>query len=208
MRVETLKMAPDRAGRYWAVLEDGTRLGLYRQTVEEFGLYPGVELSEKEQRRLLSAAGQMSAKMRAVRIVSATDVSRRDLEQRLVHKGEDPEQAKAAVEWMGDLGLVDDRAVAQNLVRSAAAKGYGLARAKQILYEKRIPRELWQEALEDYPDQEDRIRSFLESRLDGDSGEKEIKRAVDALIRRGHSYGVIIKALKELNLEREALMEE
>lgn len=208
MRVETLKMAPDRAGRYWATLEDGTRLGLYRQTVEDFGLYPGMELSEQEHKKLLSAAGQMSAKMRAVRIVSATDISQQELEQRLVRKGENPEQAKAAVEWMGSLGLVDDRAVARNLVRSAAAKGYGLARAKQTLYEKRIPRELWQEALEDYPDQQERIRAFLESRLDADSGEKEIKRAVDALIRRGHSYGDIKKALKELQVEQEALMEE
>lgn len=208
MRVETLKMAPDRAGRYWATFEDGTRLGLYRQTVEDFGLYPGMELSEQEHKRLLSAAGQMSAKMRAVRIVSATDISQQELEQRLVRKGEDPEQAKAAVEWMGSLGLVDDRTVARNLVRSAAAKGYGLARAKQTLYEKRIPKELWQEALEDYPDQEERIRAFLESRLDADSGEKEIKRAVDALIRRGHGYGEIKKALKELQVEQEALMEE
>lgn len=208
MKLETLKMAPDRAGRYWATFEDGTRLGLYRQTVEDFGLYPGMELSGQEYEKLLSAAGQMSAKMRAVRIVSATDISQQELEQRLVRKGEDPEQAKAAVEWMGSLGLVDDRAVARNLVRSAAAKGYGLARAKQTLYEKRIPKELWQEALEDYPDQEERIRSFLESRLDADSGEKEIKRAVDALIRRGHSYGDIKKALKELQVEQEALMEE
>lgn len=208
MKLETLKMAPDRAGRYWATFEDGTRLGLYRQTVEDFGLYPGMELSGQEYEKLLSAAGQMSAKMRAVRIVSATDISQQELEQRLVRKGEDPEQAKAAVEWMGSLGLVDDRAVARNLVRSAAAKGYGLARAKQTLYEKRIPKELWQEALEDYPDQQERIRSFLESRLDADSGEKEIKRAVDALIRRGHSYGDIKKALKELQVEQEALMEE
>lgn len=208
MKLETLKMAPDRAGRYWATFEDGTRLGLYRQTVEDFGLYPGMELSGQEYEKLLSAAGQMSAKMRAVRIVSATDISQQELEQRLVRKGEDPEQAKAAVEWMGSLGLVDDRAVARNLVRSAAAKGYGLARAKQTLYEKRIPKELWQEALEDYPDQQERIRSFLESRLDADSGEKEIKRAVDALIRRGHSYGEIKKALKELQVEQEALMEE
>lgn len=206
MKLETLKMAPDRAGRYWATFEDGTRLGLYRQTVEDFGLFPGMELSEQEHKRLLSAAGQMSAKMRAVRIVSAADVSRQELEQRLVRKGENPEQAKAAVEWMGSLGLVDDRTVARNLVRFAAAKGYGLARAKQTLYEKRIPKELWQEALEDYPDQEERIRAFLESRLDADSGEKEIKRAVDALIRRGHSYGDIRKALKEL--EQEAPMEE
>ena len=61
------------------------------------GLYTGKELSEAEMERLREAAGQMSAKMRAVRIVSASSVSRRDLEERLVRKGEDPAQAKEAV---------------------------------------------------------------------------------------------------------------
>ena len=91
MRIEQLRNAPDRAGRYWVTFSDGTRLGLYRQTVEDFGLYPGKELEEAELARLQKAAGQMSAKMRAVRIVSASSVSRKDLEQRLVRKGEDPE---------------------------------------------------------------------------------------------------------------------
>ena len=129
-RIDALKNAPDRAGRYWVTFSDGTRLGLYRQTVEDFGLYPGKELEDAELERLREEAGKMSAKMRAVRIVSATSVSRRDLEQRLVRKGEDPEQAKAAVQWMEDLHLVDDRATAEQVVRSCISKGYGLARAK------------------------------------------------------------------------------
>ena len=139
MRIEQLRNAPDRAGRYWVTFSDGTRLGLYRQTVEDFGLYAGMEFADKELEeaelaRLQKAAGQMSAKMRAVRIVSASSVSRKDLEQRLVRKGEDPEQAKAAVAWMEDLHLVDDRATAEQVVHSCIAKGYGLARAKQALY--------------------------------------------------------------------------
>ena len=70
MRIESLKNAPDRAGRYWLTLSDGSRMGLYRQTVEDFDLYPGKELAAGEWERLQEAAGQMSAKMRAVRIVS------------------------------------------------------------------------------------------------------------------------------------------
>ena len=87
MRIESLKNAPDRAGRYWVTFSDGTKLGLYRQTVEDFGLYPGRELDEAEFARLGTEAGKMSAKMRAVRIVSASSVSKRDLQQRLVRKG-------------------------------------------------------------------------------------------------------------------------
>ena len=208
MKVESLKTAPDRAGRYWVTFDDGSRMGLYRQTVEDFALYSGKELDEQETEALRTAAGQMSAKMRAVRIVSAASVSRRDLEARLVRKGEDPQQAKEAVAWMEDLHLVDDRATAEQVVSSCISKGYGLMRAKQALYEKRIPKEYWDEALADYPDQTEKITAFLKSRLDADSDEKQVRRAVDALIRRGHNYGAIRRALDALSFDTEDFQEE
>lgn len=208
MRIDSFKNSPDRAGRYWVGFEDGSKIGLYRQTVEDFGLYIGKELSEEEHDKLLTAAGKMSAKMRAVRIVSATNVSRRDLQERLVRKGEDPDQAREAVEWMEELHLVDDRNTAEQIVHSCISKGYGLSRAKQALYEKRIPKQYWEEALADYPDQADRIEAFLRSRLSGDSDEKQIKRAVDALMRRGHSYGSIKQVLNHLSFDTEEYFEE
>ena len=198
MRIESLANSPDRVGRYRLVLEDGAVLRLYRQTVEDFGLYPGMELTDGELEKLRVAAGEMSAKMRAVRIVSASSISKRDLEQRLIHKGENPEQAKAAVEWMADLSLVDDRKTAEQVVARCISKGYGIARAKQALYEKRIPKEYWDEVLAEYPEQTDKIVEFLESRLGENPGEKDVKRAIDALLRRGHSYGNIRRALAKV----------
>ena len=208
MRIDALKNSPDRAGRYWVTFENGTRLGLYRQTVEDFGLYIGKELSEEEKEKLQTAAGKMSAKMRAVRIVSATNVSKRDLEERLVRKGEDPEQAKEAVQWMEDLHLVDDRNTAEQVVHSCISKGYGLQRAKQALYEKRIPKQYWDEALADYPDQSEKIEKFLLGRLDADSDQKQVKKAIDALIRRGHSYGTIRQVLNTLSFDSEDYFED
>ena len=208
MRIESLKLTADRAGRYWVSFEDGSRLGLYRQTVEDFGLYGGKELCDEEYAALLEAAGRMSAKMRAVRIVSASSVSKRDLEERLVRKGEDPDQAREAVRWMADLHLVDDKNTAEQVVYSCAARGYGLARARQALYEKRIPREYWEDALADYPDQSDRIEAFLRQRLNADSDQKQVKKAVDALLRRGHSYGTIRRVLNELSFDTEDYFEE
>ena len=208
MRIDALKTTPDRAGRYWITLETGKKMALYRQTVEDFALYSGKELSDEEWKALQEQAGQMSAKMRAVRIVSASSVSRQDLEERLIRKGEAPEQAKEAVRWMEDLHLVDDRNTAEQVVHSCISKGYGLQRAKQALYEKRIPKEYWAEALEDYPDQMDRILSFLRSRLDEESDGREVKKAIDALIRRGHSYGTIREALKIISLDSDEFIEE
>ena len=195
-------------GRYWVKFSDGTSLGLYRQTVEDFGLYAGLELEEDRMEVLKTAAGQMSAKMRAVRIVSASSVSERDLEQRLVRKGEDPEQAKAAVEWMADLDLLDDRKTAEHIVQSCIRKGYGLQRAKQALYEKKIPKHLWGEVLEDYPDMTESITDFLRTKLGAAWDDKELKRAIDAALRRGHSYGDIRKALAILQADADEFPEE
>lgn len=208
MRIEKLKTSPDRAGRYFVQFDSGESLRLYRQTVEDFGLYPGMEFTEEEYRALTEAAGKMSAKMRAVRIVSATSISRKDLEKRLVSKGEDAAQAKDAVAWLEELHLVDDRATAEQIVHSCISKGYGLSRAKQVLYEKRIPKQYWDDVLSDYPDQEEKIQSFLKNRLTADSDAKAVKKAVDALLRRGHSYRTIREALNQLSFDTEDILEE
>ena len=208
MRINLLKTSPDRAGRYWVTFDDGTKLGLYRQTVEDFGLYVGKEFTEEEKGELLKAAGKMSAKMRAVRIVSASNVSKRDLEDRLVRKGEDPQQAQEAVQWMSDLNLLDDARVAEQVVARCISKGYGLARAKQALYEKKVPKQYWDAALEDYPDQQEKIEDYLAAHLDANSDAKQIKKAIDALMRRGHSYGTIRRALNGMEFGAEEFPEE
>ena len=208
MRIESLKTSPDRAGRYWVTLEDGSKLPLYRMTVEDFALYAGKELSEEELQQLKTAAGQMSAKMRAVRIVSASNVSKRDLKQRLIQKGEDPTQAMEAIEWMEQLNLLDDRKTAESIVASCIAKGYGLQRAKQALYEKKIPKHLWDEVLEDYPDQIEKLVTFLRGKLGREWSDKELKRAIDAAMRRGHSYGAIRQALSQLEADCDDFPEE
>lgn len=180
---------------------------LYRQTVEDFGLYAGLELTQGQMDALRTQAGAMSAKMRAVRIVSASNVSRQDLEQRLVRKGETPDQAREAVEWMEGLDLIDDEITARQIVERCIGKGYGLVRAKQALYEKKIPQEYWENALADYPDQREYIAAFLSAHLDENSDRREVKRAVDALIRKGHSYGTIQKYLRRLHLDGVELWE-
>ena len=197
MKIDSVAAQPDRAGRYTVKFEDGSVLRLYRQTVEDFGLYTGKHLEVDEYEKLLVSAGQMSAKMRAVRIVSASAVSKADLEQRLVQKGERKEDARQAVEWMSELNLLDDYATAQQVVQRCISKGYGLSRAKQALYEKRIPKAYWEAVLADYPDQQERIMEFLQSRLGTQWDEKDLRRTIDALLRRGHRYQEIRKALQE-----------
>lgn len=199
---------PDRAGRYTVRFDDGVTMRLYRQTVQDFSVYPGRELSDEEYTQLSDAAAAMSAKMRAVRIVAASNVSKRDLEQRLIHKGEDPEKAKDAVQWMSDMNLVDDRKTAEMIVQRCIQKGYGRSRAKQMLYQKQIPQACWEDALENYPEQTEAIVAFLRDRLGENWDDRQLHRVMEALIRRGHSYGEIRKGLEMMELDTEEFPEE
>ena len=179
------------------MFSDGSVMRLYKQTVQDFCLYSGLELDEDELESLRSAAAEMSAKMRAVRIVSASSVSKRDLEQRLLQKGEDAQCAKNAVAWMEELNLLDDRKTAEQIVSRCISKGYGLSRAKQALYEKRIPKEFWEDALADYPDQSEKIREYIAAHLPAESDQKATKKVIDALLRKGHSYSAIRRQLEQ-----------
>ena len=181
---------------------------LYRQTVEDFGLYSGKELTEDEFQELKRSAEKLSAKMRAVRIISASSVSKAELENRLIQKGERPQDAKQAVGWLEELSLLDDEKTAEQIVHSCISKGYGLSRAKQALYEKRIPKQLWDAALEDYPNQIEKITAFLKSRITDAADQRQIKRAVDSLMRKGHSYRVIREALIRLSFDSDDFPED
>ncbi len=177
--------------------DDGTKMKAATRVVTEHGLYQGMTLSEEALGQLLDSAQRASAKDRALRIVSATSVSEKELRRRLIQRGERPEDAGEAVEWLRELGAVDDAAMARRVVQRCAAKGYGPGRVRQELYQKGIPREYWEEALEGLPDLSEAVDRFLEQRFRGEPpDQKEIQRAVQALQRRGHDWEEIRSALR------------
>jgi regulatory protein len=201
MKIDSVSPSPDRAGRYTVKFQDGSVMRLHRQTVEDFKLFAGMVIEDAVITKLRTADGKISAKMRAVRIVSMSNVSKRDLERRLVQKGESAKDAEQAVAWLEELDLLDDRKTAEQIVHNCISKGYGLARAKQALYEKGIPKKYWDEVLSDYPDQSENILVFLQNRLSGEWNEKDLRRVTDALLRRGHSYQEIRNAMQKFSYQ-------
>ena len=176
--------------------DDGTRMKLATDVVVRRGLYQGMELSEDDLGTLQEAAQKASAKDRAVRIVSASSISEKALKRKLIQRGERPEDAGEAVDWLREIGALDDEAMARRVVSRCVEKGYGAARIRQELYQKGIPTEYWTDALEGIPDMSDAIDKFLRQRLRGQSPDKkELKRVTDALMRRGHSWNDIRSAL-------------
>ena len=203
MRLLAIQELP-QSKRVKLLFDDDTVLKTQPYVVADLGLYSGMELSESDYQALLAAAGKASAKARAVRIVAAAGVSEKELQKRLVQKGEDTQDAEEAVGWLKELHLLDDRETARQLVTSAVSKGYGRARIKNILYEKGIPQEYWADALDTVPEMDAAIDRFLARRWQGtEPDEKEIKKTVDALIRRGHSWKDIQSGLRRYRADLE-----
>ena len=202
-RIQAL-LPPKRPGTKTTVcFSDGTTWKLVPSVAEEAGLYPGMELEEEDLARIRRANGAASARQRAVRIISAAGVTKGDLEQRLRQKGETPEDAQNAVQWLSDLHLLDDAETARQIVARAAARGYGAQRARQMLYEKRVPRRYWDEALKAFPDQTEALTDFLAARLGSEPDEKTRRSAVSAAQRRGFTWQEITEALSRLDAEPE-----
>lgn len=204
MKVESIEQTRSPSGKLRVRFDNGSSLLIFPSVIAEHGIYSGMELPEAALNSLKESNAAASAKERAVRIVSATSISKKELEKRLIQKGEREEDAKQAVMWLENLKLLDDKQVAQQIVRNGLSRGYGASRIRQMLYEKRIPKELWEEALSDLPPQDDAIDTFLQRRFRGRKPDRaECKRATDALLRRGHSWNDIRRALERYAPEEE-----
>ena len=204
MKIESLAPSVQPDGPLLCTLETGERLKVPTFLAADLNLYAGRELSEDELSTLRAAIARARTRQRAVRILSSTAISRAALEKRLTDKGAVPEDAQDTVQWLDELHLLDDAAVAEQVVQSAVRKGYGRRRIEQILYEKRIPREYWQDALAAIPDMDGALDSFLHRALDGKAvDDKLLKRTTDALLRRGHSWSDIRAALTRYRADLE-----
>lgn len=201
------KLEPSRhvRGRFLVWFEGETDpLKVTENEVVTFALVPGRTLEEEDLSRLKEAGGLSSAKARGARMLGERPLSRRELTRRLVEKGETPEHAQAAVDWLEELGALNELEYARSIVRHYTARGYGAQKLRQEFQRRGVPREIWDRALEEQSDPVDRVVSFLEKKLRGQTQDpKLLKRATDALLRRGFRWEEIRAGLSRYGTEIE-----
>ncbi len=197
MRIKALRQPPRPGARLTVLFEDGTVLRVVPAVAAELGLCAGQELTDEAMEQLRAKAGAASAKARAVAIIGASAVSKRELEHRLIQKGETASDAQAAVAWLDELKLLNDAETAEQIVRRGVARGYGRGRIEQMLYEKRIPKQYWDAALAQIPDMSGEIDRFIRKRLgDGPLDRKTRQQLTAALARRGFDWQQIRAGLQ------------
>ena len=199
MRVERIEASKHKKGRILLFLEDGACLKITEQELLDFGLRSGDELDEAVLGRLKEAAGVSNARAAAADLIGKRAMSRRDLERKLREKGASEAEARYAAEWLEAIGAINDAGDAAALARHYGGMGYGPARVREKLYEKGVPRELWEDALAELAESGGQAEAFLEKKLRGRvPDEKEKRRLSNALLRRGFSWGEVREAWRRM----------
>ena len=212
--MKLLKLAPSQRvqGRWLLHLEDGAILRVGEGEVVSFGLYSGMELSGEVLADLTAAAALAALREKALGALSRRPMSRKELIDKLTRrpwrpkqdpeKPQDspatPEQAGAVADWLEELGYLNDREFARHVVRHYSAAGYGVGKLRDELYRRGVPRELWDEALAEAEDPEEEIGRLIRKKMQGADprDRKALKRASDALARRGYRWEEIKEGLQ------------
>lgn len=195
MRIDRIEPSRHKKGRILVFLEDGACLKITEQELLDFGLHQDDDLEEEALTKLKDAAGVSNTRAAAADLINKRPMSRRDLERKLQEKGASPAEARYASEWLEAIGALNDAEYAAALARHYSAKGYGPARIKEKLYEKGIPKDLWEDALTDLPENASQIDAYISKKLRGTlPDEKEKRRISNALLRRGYGLGDIKEA--------------
>lgn len=205
MVIQELKPSKHIAGRWLVMLEDGNILRVGENEILQFSLYQGRTLTEEEGEQLLDCARRSGLKEKALELLTRKPMSRKELEHKLSQwEAGECEQAEICGR-LEELGILDDGRYARQVVCHYAAKGYGARKLRDELYRRGVPREFWDEALEQAEDCGAVLDAFLEKKLKGSHDQKDLKRVSDALARRGYSWSEIREALNrygaELDLE-------
>ena len=131
-----------------------------------------------------------ATKKRALKILGHRNFSEKEMLKRLTGKGESQENAEETVKWLVELNYINDSDYATLIVRHYSSKGYGVARIRDELYKRGIPRDIWDEKLGELDDTEldDTTLDFLRKKLRGSDDKDDLRRASAALVRRGFSY--------------------
>ena len=181
--------------RVTVALDDGSEIKATMGVIAELRLYAGRRLTEAELQTLRTSAALALCKNRGLELLSYRPMSAKELRDKLTEKGEEPTAAEAAVTWLCEQGFLDDAPYAGMVVRHYAGKGYGAGRIRQELQRRGVPRELWDEALTELPESDDKLDRFIASRLKDPSDRAQVQKVSAALYRRGFSWEEIRAAL-------------
>lgn len=194
MRITALKQAT--AEHITVIFADETEVKSTLGVVTELRLFSGKELDDQEMEALIRDSRRALIREKALELISQRQMSAKELNRKLRDKGADEETADYCVQWILERGLIDEERYAAAIVRHYAAKGYGEGRMRQELMRRGVPRELWEDALEQMPEDTTKLDRLVASKLRDPEDRDAVRKLSASLYRRGYSGEEIRGALE------------
>lgn len=202
MRIVKVKKSQRKQGRFLVELENGEILRVAEKELVQFHLHPGKALDDAALDSLHASARLSNTKSQAARMLSARPLSKKELTDRLIQKGNDESDAQNTADWMEEMGAISDIACAAAIARHYGGKGYGAARVREEFSRRGIDRDLWEQALAEMPEPAEVLTYEIQKmqRIQDRTGEdltdpRARKRVRDRLLRRGFSWDEVETAL-------------
>ena len=144
----------------------------------------------------MSPESQKNALDYAARLLAPRAMSEKTLREKLEKKEFAPEDIQYAVERLTEMGGLNDREFAQTVARYYRNKGFGRQKVAQELRRRGIGKELSDEVLEGFAPCSEKVVSYLEKVIQGNTHDKRvIRKAAAGLYRRGFSWEQIDAAI-------------
>ena len=190
-------------GRLTVIFEDESEVKSSLNVISDLRLFSGKDLAEEQLAEFKELSSRTLAREKALEYISRRRMSCRELEKKMLDKGYDEHTAAYSVSWLLEHGFLNDESYAGAVVRHYAAKGYGPGRIRAELSRRGIDRELWDTALEEFPEGTSKIDKFISSRLTDPEDRAQVQKITAALYRRGHSWEDIRRALRRFSADCE-----
>ena len=183
-------------GRVTVCFDDGTEIKSTLAVVTDMRLFSGKDLDEEQVKELKSSSLLSMARDRCIEMLSRRRMSRKELIDKLIKKGESEETAEFCADWLEEKGFLDDEGYAAAVARHYANKGYGAGRVRSELHRRGVERELWDEALDNMPSSDDKLDKLISSKLKDPDDREQVRKVSASLYRRGYSWDEIRSALR------------
>ena len=145
---------------------------------------------------------QNKARQYAFKLLSYRGRSEKELEERLIKKGITKSVASSTINYLKDIGLIDDMALAETLKREAVTtKLLSKNGAKKFILNRGISREIVDLVFSNDENEDiENARKLVDKKLKAfrDYSPETVKRRLyNILLRRGYSFETIMAVLKD-----------
>ncbi|MDZ7690026.1 MAG: RecX family transcriptional regulator [Balneolaceae bacterium] len=192
--------------RYSLFIDDGFLIGVSEDTLLEFNLRKGVEMTPFLFKKVQKAEGRNAVKSYCMKMLGRRDYSRKELFDKSIKKDHPPEIIHSVLDELEEKEYIDDRSFAQKYASDKSRlNNWGPAKIKAKLYQKGISKHVAQQSIEQAFDELNLKKIFLDlvrkkrrRFLREEDKLKRKKKVFDYLSRKGYRSENIFHHLDEL----------